>query len=209
MKLYASPNSSATFRVRIALHLKGLAFDIVTLNLANREQHLPEYGRVNPQRRVPALDLGDGTILTQSLAIIDYLDRTYPEPPLFPTEPLLRARVLAAAYAIAMEIQPLNNSGVVSHMRETYDFSEKAIHGWMTHWMRTGLSAVEQLIDGTLFAFGTTPTIADICLVPQVFNAHRFKVDIADLPKVNAVFDVASAHPAFAAAHPSRQPGYA
>jgi maleylacetoacetate isomerase len=207
MKLYSFPTSSASWRVRIALHLKGVSFETVTVNLPDKEQRKPSYLRINPQNRVPALELDDGSVITQSLAIIDYVEQTHPEPPLLPNEPSARARSLAVAQVIASEIQPLNNTSVTDVLRERFGADDPAIAAWMPHFMRAGFAAVEQLIDASHFAFGLAPTIADICIVPQVFNAHRYKVDIHDFPKLNAVADVAGAHPAFEAAHPSRQPG--
>jgi maleylacetoacetate isomerase len=207
MKLYSFPTSSASWRARIALHLKGVPFETVTVSLPDKEQRRTRYLRINPQNRLPALELDDGQIITQSLAIIDYLEQIHPEPPIFPGDPVARARAMAVAQTIASEIQPLNNSSVTDVLREQLGADDAAIVAWMSHFMRAGFAAIEQLIDGSLFAFGVAPTIADICIVPQVFNAHRYKVDISDFPKINAVADVAGAHPAFAAAHPSRQPG--
>jgi maleylacetoacetate isomerase len=207
MKLYAFPTSSASWRVRIALALKGIDYETVTVKLPEKEQREAPYLRINPQNRIPALELDGGTILTQSLAIIDYLEQVYPEPPVFPGDPELRARAYAIALIIAAEIQPLNNSSVTDIVREQFGADDAAIARWMSHFIRAGFKAIEQLIDGNHFAFGLTPTIADICIVPQVFNAHRYKVDISDFPKVNAVADVAGAHPAFLISHPSRQPG--
>lgn len=207
MKLYAFPTSSASWRVRTALHLKQIPFETVTISLPNKQQRTAEYLKVNPQNRVPALELDDGTIITQSLAIIGYLDQIHPEPPVFPIDPVARGRATAVAQIIASEIQPLNNTSVTDYVRSEFGADDAAISRWMTHFMRAGFSAVEQLIDGDHFAFGNTPSIADICIVPQVFNAHRYKVDISDFPKVTAVADIAAAHPAFAAAHPSQQPG--
>jgi maleylacetoacetate isomerase len=156
---------------------------------------------------VPALQLDDGRVITQSLAIIDYLEQVHPEPPIYPGDPVVRARAMAVAQIIASEIQPLNNTSVTDVLRERHGADDAAIAAWMSHFIRTGFAAIEQLIDGNLYAFGAAPTVADICIVPQVFNAHRYSVDISDFPKLNAVADVAGAHPAFVAAHPSRQPG--
>jgi maleylacetoacetate isomerase len=206
MRLYSFPTSSASWRVRTALHLKGIPFETVTVNLPQKEQRQPDYLRVNPQNRVPALELDDGTILTQSLAIIGYLEQIHPEPPLLPRNPVLRARATAVAQIIASEIQPLNNTSVTDFAREQHGLDDAAVGRWMSNFIRAGFAAIEQLIDGDHFAFGSSPTIADICIVPQVFNAHRYKVDISDFPKLNAVADVANANAAFAAAHPSRQP---
>lgn len=209
MKLYAFALSSSSYRARIVLHLKDLAFETVAVSLPKREQFAPDYFEVNPQQRVPSLELDDGTILTQSLAIIGYLDETYPAPPIYPAGPIAKAKAMAVALAVAADIQPLSNPSVTNHLREVASFDQRRVDEWMALWTRAGLVAVERLIDGTHYCFGTEPTIADVCLVPQVFNAHRFNIDLSDLPKVNAVFDVASAHPAFIAAHPSRQSGFA
>lgn len=206
MKLYSFPTSSASYRARIALHLKRIPFETVTVDLPNKEQREAAYRRVNPQHRLPSLELDDGSILTQSLAIIDYLEQIHPEPSVYPSDPVMRARALAVALIVASEIQPLNNSSVTEFVRDTYGMDQAGSDKWMAHFMRAGFTAIEQLIDGSLYAFGLEPTIADICLVPQVFNAHRYKVDISDFPKINAVADVANANPAFAKAHPSVQP---
>ncbi|HEX9568561.1 MAG TPA: maleylacetoacetate isomerase [Rhodospirillales bacterium] len=206
MKLYSFPTSSASWRVRTVLHLKGIPFETVTVNLPDKEQRREPYLRINPQNRLPALELDDGTIVTQSLAIIDYLEQLHREPPVYPADPVVRARAMAVAQIIASEIQPLNNSSVTDVLRDRHGADDADIAAWMSHFMSAGFAAIEQLIDGDHYAFGVAPTIADICIVPQVFNAHRYKVDISDFPKINAVADVAGAHPAFAAAHPSRQP---
>jgi maleylacetoacetate isomerase len=207
MKLYSFPTSSASYRVRIVLNLKGVPLEIETVNLIENEQRRPRYRRINPQARIPSLELDDGTILTQSLAIIDYLEQVYPTPSIYPASPALRASALAVALAIASEVQPLNTALVTDYLRDNYGQEESGRSEWMAHWMREGFAAVEQLIEARPFAFGETPTIADVCIVPQVFNARRFKVDIADFPKLVAVDDAAAAIPAFAAAHPSRQTG--
>lgn len=207
MKLYAFPTSSASYRVRIVLHLKGIPFETVTVSLPDKEQRRAPYLRINPQNRVPALELDDGTVLTQSLAIIDYLEQMHPEPPVFPADPVTRARALAIAQIVASEIQPLNNSSVTDYVRDIFGMDQAGLDKWMAHFMRAGFAAIEQLIDGNHYAFGLDPTIADVCLVPQVFNAHRYKIDISDFPKISAVADIANAHPAFARAHPATQPG--
>lgn len=207
MKLYSFPTSSASWRVRTVLHLKQVPFETVTVSLPDKEQRQQAYLAINPQNRVPALELDDGRIVTQSLAIIDYLEQTHPSPPVYPADPVMRGRALAVAQAIASEMQPLNNTSVTDYLRAEFDADDEAIQAWIAHFMRAGFAAIEQLIDGDHFAFGAVPSIADVCIVPQVFNAHRFKVDVSDFPKLNAVADVAGAHPAFAAAHPSRQPG--
>jgi maleylacetoacetate isomerase len=206
MKLYAYPFSSASYRARIVLHLKGIPFETINVSLAKKEQREAAFTRVNPQQRIPVLELDDGTRLTQSLAIIDYLDRTYPAPPVYPADPVLRARAIAVALAVAAEIQPVNSPAVLDYVADNFPFDQTARDKWATHFMHRGLAAIEELIDGQHYCFGVEPTIADICLVPQVLNAHRARVDISDLPKVNAVFDVANGNPAFQKAHPTQQP---
>ena len=207
MKLYSHFGSSAAYRARIALHLKGVRFATAPIDLRRAEQRQPEYRAVNPQGRVPALVLDDGTVLTQSLAIVDYLETSRPEPPIYPREPVARAKALAVALVIAADIHPLLNSGSVQdYVRAQFHQDQAAWAAWYSHWLVTGFAAVEELIDGSSYAFGDTPSVADICLVPQVFNARRFKVDISAFPKILAVDAKATAHPAFAAAHPSVQP---
>lgn len=207
MKLYSFPFSSASYRVRIVLNLKRVPFETVTVDLPGKEQRRAAYLKINPQNRVPSLELEDGRILTQSLAIIDYLEQAHPEPAVYPGDPVTRARALAVALIVASEIQPLNNSSVTEYVRDSYGMDQAGTDKWMAHFMRAGFAAIEQLIDGSHYAFGLEPTIADVCLVPQVFNAHRYTIDISDFPKINAVADVANANPAFARAHPSVQPG--
>jgi maleylacetoacetate isomerase len=206
MRLYSFPTSSSSYRVRITLHLKGVAFETVTVRLSEEEQHRATYRRINPQERVPSLELDDGTILTQSVAIIDYLELAHPEPPVFPSDPVERAKALAVALAISSEIQPLNSTSVLDYLRDQLGQDQPARDAWYAHWIRTGFAAVERLIDATLYCFGREPTIADICLVPQVFNARRYNVDISDFPKILAVDAVAAANPAFAKARPEVQP---
>lgn len=206
MKLYAFPFSSASYRARIVLHLKGIPFETINVSLAKKEQREAAFARINPQQRIPVLELDDGTRLTQSLAIIDYLDRQYPSPSVYPADPVLRARAMAVALAVVAEIQPVNSPVVLDYVADNFPLDQAARDKWATHFMHKGLAAIEELIDGRHFCFGVEPTIADICLVPQVLNAHRARVDISDLPKVNAVFDVANGHPAFQKAHPARQP---
>jgi len=207
MKLYTFPTSSAAYRARIALNLKGLAYETVTVHLRDGEQFGERYRGINPQQRVPALELDDGTVLLQSVAIIEYLDLAHPEPPLIPDDPVERARVLAVALMVACDIHPLNNTSVLDYLRENVARDEAAVDAWYSHWVRTGFAAIEQLIEAPAYCFGAEPTIADICLVPQVFNARRYNVEIVDFPKILAVDAVATANPAFAGAHPSVQPG--
>ncbi len=161
---------------------------------------------MNPQRRVPALKLDDGTVLLQSLAIIDYLDETYPEPPFLPSDAKLRARIRAVAHMVSMDIHPLGNSGTRNYLIQTLGLDEAAAKAWTTHWMEEGFAGIEPLLGEGPYAFGAAPTLGDICLVPQVSNARRFGVDLAPFPRLAAADAAARRHPAFAAAAPERQP---
>lgn len=206
MKLYDYYRSSAAYRVRIALNLKGLEVEHVPVHLARGEQRRPEYLAKNPQGLAPALELDDGTVLTQSLAIIDYLDATRPEPRLTPADPLAAAKVRAVALAIACDIHPLNNSRVQAYLQTELRLSRETIDAWVHHWVLTGgLEAVEQMIEPGPYCFGPAPTLADIVLIPQLFAARRFATPLDHLPKILGVDAACAEHPAFQAAHPSRQ----
>lgn len=209
MKLYSYFRSSAAYRVRIALNLKGLAAEIVPVHLLKDggEQKLPAYLAKNPQGLVPAVELDDGTVLTQSLAIIEYLERIVPEPRLIPADPVLAAKVRAVALAVACDTHPLNNLRVLTYLKGPLGHSQADADGWYRHWvLEGGLEAVERMIPGTPFCFGDAPTLADVVLVPQVANARRFNVAIDHLPKILAADAACAGLDAFARAHPSRQP---
>ena len=206
MKLYSFFRSSAAFRVRIALGLKGLPYETVPIHLTRGEHRAEAFRGVNPQRRLPALVLDDGTVLIQSLAIIEYLDEIFPQPPLLPAEPLARAKVRAVAGIIGADIHPVNNSGVLKELRSRFKADESQINAWIAHWILEGFAAVEALIEPGPFAFGSAPGVADICIVPQVNNARRFKVPLDDFPKIVALDAMARRLPAFAAAFPEAQP---
>ena len=208
MKLYSYFRSSAAYRTRIALNLKGLAFETVSIHLTRDggRQHAPEFHAVNPQKRVPALALDTGEVLLQSLAIMEYLDEVHPDPPLLPKDPIERARVRAVAQIIACDIHPLNNTGPLNYLRSAIKADKAAVQAWYAHWIATGFEAIEELIKPGPHAFGRDVTIADICIVPQVANAHRFKVPIERFPKIVAVDAAANRIPAFDAARPERQP---
>jgi maleylacetoacetate isomerase/maleylpyruvate isomerase len=213
MKLYTYFRSSAAYRVRIALNVKGIDYDSIPVHLLQDggQQLLPAYRAVNPSALVPALD-DDGAILTQSLAMLEYLDETRPAVPLLPADALGRARVRALALAIACDAHPLTNLRVLKYLKNTLGLSDEAKQEWYRHWMAEGLAAVEALLAqgdpaGTgLFCHGDSPTMADCCLVPQVFNAQRFAIDLAPYPRVARIHAHCAGLPAFAAAHPSRQP---
>ncbi len=208
MLLYDYFRSSAAFRVRIALALKGLSPERRFVNLLRDggEQKLPAYLAKNPQALVPTLELDDGTALTQSLAIIEYLDTVQPQPRLIPQEPLLAAKARAVALAIACDIHPLGNLRVINYLQHELHLDETGVAAWRDHWIRDGLAAVEELIEPGPFCFGAAPTIADVALAPQAFNALRFGVSLDPYEKLRDVVAACDAHPAFRAAHPSVQP---
>ena len=208
MKLYNYFRSSASFRVRIALHLKGLAYDYLPVHLARGEQKKPAFAAVTAEGLVPVLELDDDRRLTQSMAIIEYLDETHPQPPLLPADALGRARVRALAQIVACEIHPLNNLRVLKYLVGELKASEDAKNAWYRHWVRLGLESYEaQLATRSgLYSHGDAPTLADCCLVPQIFNAQRFDCDLSGLPRTMAVFDACMKLPAFQRAQPSACP---
>ena len=207
MKLYSYWRSSCSYRVRIALGLKGLAWDTAPVHLVKGEQQNADYGAINPSQLVPTLELDDGTRLTQSLAIIDWLDATHPDPRLIPADALVRARVLAASHVIAMDVQPVTNSGTVAHLKADYGASGEAGIDWMVHWMEKGFRAIQKQIEpATPFCFGDQPGLADICLIPQLYNAHRWGVDLSPFARLTEIEETCLALPAFDAARPEAQP---
>jgi maleylacetoacetate isomerase len=211
LELYTYWRSSAAYRVRIALELKGLAYEARPVHLTHGggEHRSDAYRRVNPQARVPAL-AHDGRVLTQSLAIIEYLEEMWPEPPLLPAGPAARARVRAVAQLIACDIHPLNNLRVLQYAREALGASEDARNAWYRHWIMDGFAALEILLTDSAetgrHCHGDAPTIADACLVPQVYNARRYRCDLAAFPTIVRIDAACSALPAFARARPEAQP---
>ena len=209
MKLYNYFRSSASFRVRIALELKGLAYEYVSVHLVKGEHKQPQYAAMSPSLLVPALQLDTGEHLGQSMAIIESLDETHPEPPLLPPDPLARARVRALAQLIACEIHPLNNLRVLKYLVRELKVEEEAKNAWYRHWVRDGLEAFEcelARLPAATYCFGDAPTLADCCLVPQIFNGRRFDVNFDGLPRTMAAFDACMALPAFQRAQPSSCP---
>ncbi|WP_179401201.1 maleylacetoacetate isomerase [Burkholderia guangdongensis] len=211
MKLYSYFRSSAAYRVRIALHLKQLPFDYVPVHLLRDggQQLKDDYRTLNPDGLVPTLIDGDMT-LQQSLAIVEYLEETHPEPPLLPKQPADRAYVRASALQIACEIHPLNNLRVLKYLKHTLGVPEEAKNEWYRHWIESGFASLEARLahdprTGKL-CFGDTPTLADICLVPQVFNAQRFSIDTQRYPTIQRIYDHAASLDAFKAAAPGAQP---
>ena len=208
MKLYSYSRSSAAYRVRIALNLKGLAYETVPVHLVKEGGHnrRPEFRAINPQMRVPALVVPTGDVLIQSLAIIEYLDETHPEPPLLPKDPIARAQARALAEIVACDIHPLNNIGSLRYLKRELHHEQAAIDAWYHHWVLTGFEALEALVRPGPYACGGAVTVADLCLVPQVYNARRLKVPLDKFPKIVAIDTACLTLPAFDRAHPENQP---
>jgi maleylacetoacetate isomerase len=208
VKLYTYFRSSAAFRVRIALNLKGIAYEPVFVHLAKGEHRAAAYAKVNPQALLPTLELDDGTRLTQSLAIIEYLDETHPAKPLIPKDALGKARVRSLSYLIASEIHPLNNLRVLQHLKRALGQSEDQVNAWYRHWIADGLAKLEAELASNKgrFCHGEAPTMADCCLVPQIFNAKRYQSDLAPYPQTMRVFEACMQLEAFDRAQPSKQP---
>jgi maleylacetoacetate isomerase len=208
MRLYSFFRSSAAYRVRIALNVKGVAYETVSVDLPGAAHRAPEFRAVNPQATIPTLD-DDGTILWQSLAIIEYLDARYPSPRLIPEEPVARARVQALAQLIACEIHPLNNLRVMNYLRGELKLDEAAVSKWYSHWIAEAFGPLETLVSGFSggrYCFGDSLSIADVCLVPQMYNARRFNCDLTPYPTLVRIAAGLEAEPAFAAAAPAQQP---
>jgi maleylpyruvate isomerase len=211
LKLYSYFRSSASFRVRAALELKGLSYEYVPIHLlkGGGQQFLPEYRALNPDALVPTLLDGDHA-LTQSMAIVEYLDETHPEPPLLPGSALERAYVRGLAQAVSCEIHPLNNLRVLRYLKHTLGVAEEAKDAWYRHWIELGFESFNTHLvrEGKAgrFCFGDAPTLADVCLAPQVFNAQRFNVDVERYPAIAKVFEACMAEPAFQRAAPKAQP---
>ncbi len=210
MLLYGYFRSSAAYRVRIALNLKGLAYDQTFVHLARLEQLAESFAAINPQKLLPVLKTDSGQLLTQSLAIIEYLEETHPQPALLPKDPLERARVRALALAVACEIHPINNPRVLRYLTGKLGVSEAQRDDWYRHWVEEGLQAVEQMLVSSpqtgRFCHGDSPTLADLCLVPQVANGRRFKADLSGCPTVVRIDAECQTLKAFADAAPANQP---
>jgi maleylacetoacetate isomerase len=208
VKLYSYFRSSAAYRVRIALNLKGIAYDTIPIHLVKDGGHnkRPEFRAVNPQMRVPVLVTPAGDTLTQSLAIIEYLDETHPQPPLLPKDPIARAKVRALAELIACDIHPLNNTSPLRYLKRDMNQEQSAIDAWYHHWVMLGFEALEAMIGAGPYLYGKDVTLADTCLVPQVYNARRLKVPLEKFPKIVAADAACLALPAFDKARPENQP---
>ncbi len=209
LRFYGFFRSSAVYRCRIAFGLKGLKPELVPIHLRKDEQRSSEYLSLNPQGLVPALQAG-GHTLTQSLAIIEWLDETHPEPPLLPSDPFARAYVRALALSIACDIHPLQNTRVLQYLRKELSQDQEGLDRWCRHWIESGLQAFEAIVArsgyaGT-FCCGDQPSLADICLIPQLFAAQRFQANVAGLDHLQRILAACEPLPAFAEAHPARQP---
>ena len=207
MTLYTYFRSSAAYRVRIALNLKGLTPEMVSIHLQKEGglNRKPQFRAVNPQMRVPALKLDGGDVLIQSLAMIEYLDEVHPQPPLLPRDSMERAKVRALAQVIACDIHPLNNVGPLRYLKRELGQPQEKIDAWYHYWILDGFDAVEALIGVGPYAFGNEVTLADVCLVPQVYNARRFKVPLERFPKIVAVEAACRELTAFERAAPENQ----
>ncbi|MCF8481657.1 MAG: maleylacetoacetate isomerase [Rhodospirillum sp.] len=210
MKLYTYWRSSAAYRVRIALNLKGLEVEMASVHLAKGDQERQAYGAINPQKLIPCLELDDGMVIAQSLAIIEYLDETHPNPALLPADPVARARTRALAQAIAVDIHPVNNLRVLKYLKGVLGLSESAKDTWYTHWILEGFAGVEESLTRSAipgpFLGGAAPGLFEICLIPQLYNARRFSVDLSPFPRLTAIEELCVALPAFKRAAPENQP---
>jgi len=211
MKLYTFFRSSASYRVRIALNWKGIGYEQAAIHLrrGGGEQLMPAYQALNPQGLVPALE-DNGRILTQSLAIIEYLEETHPNPPLLPQNAADKALVRSMALVIACEVHPIQNLRVLNYVKATYNQTDEQANKWAQHWIDLGLSALQEMIigqsKGGKFCFGDSPTLADICLIPQLGNARRYGCDLSKYPTILAIEKNCNAIPAFTDAAPEKQP---
>ena len=207
MILHSYWRSGTSYRTRIALNLKGLAYEQAGIDLRTGAQKSDAFLALNPQGLVPALE-ADGAVLTQSPAILEWLEETHPEPRLLPTSAVARAQVRAMAALVACDIHPLNNLRVLKALRETFDADQDAVDAWAGRWITAGFEALEALIErhGDGWCFGAAPTLADCCLIPQVYSARRFNTPLDAFPRILAIEEKAAGHPAFMAAHPDGQP---
>jgi maleylacetoacetate isomerase len=208
MKLYDYFRSTACYRVRLALSLKNIVYEKIEIHLINNngEQHSPKYQHINPQGLVPSLDI-NGKILTQSLAIIDYLEELFPETPLLPQDPWFKAIIKSLALIIACDMHPLNNLRVLNRLKEQFKANQEQVNDWYHHWLAEGFNAFElqlqRLERSNPVCFGTKPSLADLCLIPQVYNAQRFNFDMSAYPIINQINDYCLTLPAFKNAAPS------
>lgn len=208
--LHSYFRSSTSFRLRAALNLKGIETEYRAHHLRFGEQRSPAYLKLNPQGLVPSLELPDGTVLTQSMAIIEYLDETVPEPPLLPEDPVARAQARAMAQMIACEIHPVNNLKILSYLKTEFGAGEEAVANWFRHWVAETFAPLESILaarpSSHAFCCGDAPGLADICLAAQVTNNKRFAVDMTPYPVISAIYERCMQLPAFQKAAPDNQP---
>ena len=209
LRLHGYFRSSASFRVRIALNLKQVSHENAYHHLRRNEHRTSDYLALNPQGLMPALEV-DGTVLTQSLAILEYLDELYPDPPLLPADPLGRARMRALAYAVACDIHPIDNLRVLRYLRNPLGHDEPTVQAWYNHWIAEGFAAIEAMLSSSpatgRFCHGDRPTLADLCLIPQVVNSKTFGLDLSPYPTIVRIYDACLALPEFETAMPANQP---
>lgn len=208
MKLYGYWRSGAAYRTRIGLELKGVKYEHVGVHLIRDggEHKKPAYAAINPQMRVPSLVLDDGSVLFQSSAILEWLEETHPTPALLPKDPVQRARIRGVCAIIGADVHPLGNVAPLNYLRRTFGADDVAVNAWVGHWITQGFAGVEPLIEGKSFAFGDTPSMADVYIVPQVFAAKRFKVPLDAFPKLTRVYETCITLDAFKRAAPESQP---
>ncbi len=208
MKLFGYWRSSATYRVRIALALKGIDYDYAPVNLLQGEQRAEPYLAKSPLALVPALETDDGAVIVQSLAIMEYLEEAHPEPSILPGSAVARAQMRAIAASLACEAQPFMNLRIQKYLKEERGFDEDAMTDWLNRWPGGAMAAVEKIVErtGGDYCVGDVPTMADCCLVPQMFGAKRFNVDMSGMPRLNEIYERCLNHPAFEKAHPENQP---
>jgi maleylpyruvate isomerase len=212
MLYYGYFRSSASFRLRIALNLKGLAPEFRSIHLRKGDQFRAEYQKLNPQEQVPTLVTDDGHVLVQSPAILEWLEETHPVPPLLPRDPIERARVRALAMTVGCDVHPIDNLRVLTYLQKVLQVSEGQFEDWYNHWIALGFKGLEGMLAGHAksgtYCHGETPTLADVYLVPQVFNSLRFKLPLGPYPSIKRIFDNCMKHPAFDAAQPRKQPDF-
>lgn len=206
MKLYTYYRSSSAYRVRIALNHKRIPYETCAVNLLQREQKSAQYLALNPQGLVPALQTDDGELITQSTAIIEWLESAYPDIPLLPADELQRAKVRALVNIIACDIQPLNNLRVLRYLKNELEISDEQKNNWYQQWVQTGFEALEGQLDDSGLCCGATVSMVDVYLIPQVYNALRFNTNIQDYPNIARIYQACNERDAFVAAHPDRQP---
>jgi len=205
LTLWGYYRSSAAYRLRIALNHKAIPYTQKYVHLAKGEQGADAFRSMNPQGLLPVLELEDGTRLTQSMAILEYLDEVHPTPALLPADPVKRAKIRAVADIIACDIHPIDNLRVLKYLRGPLQQDDAAVNAWYVHWVKLGFDAIEELIEGKGYCFGGAVSLADVCLLPQIYNAHRFKLSLQSYPKIRSVEETCGAATAFAEAHPSAQ----